>query len=572
MSHVTATAVAPADDTAPAEPPRRPWWRWFTWADLALVPFALELVLLVRRAAYHHPLWLDEQMIARNIRDRGFLDLAGALDYNQSAPLGWLWAQHALVSVFGTDEYVLRVLPLLAAVGTLVLAWLAGRRWLGPVGAVTLMSLFVANASLLRYSAEVKQYTGDLFWALLLLFLTMVLLEKARPTTRQYVIWWSVAALACLFSMGAMLATPVFAVVVVATAWLRAGWRTGWNEAFRSAWPFLIWFAVFAVHYLASLRYVVGSDFMAIFWGRRGYPPARADKWQTLEWAWDRLTVLGTDPLHLSPPGTGAGYLSVAAPIFWLLFLLGCAAASYHRRPWGALLAGVPLLAFLLAFAEVVPLYMRMAIWILPCVYVAVAFAMAAAAKLVVAAVRALRGPARTSWRGGAALVGGLAGAVAVLTLAVMITPLIKARTAAEPPGTVDERAALAWLSTQHRPGDMTIVLTASAHAVGWYADDVLRPRAEPAHVPPKAGQPCPGQSLNQLTDGFQRVILFGYTKKGEAAETAAQLRTDFAALGTVATERDFGPAALTEIINLYPQAQRGPTTGCYVAILGDVD
>src|ERR1700754_417227 len=135
-------------------------------ADLSLVPLVFGVVLFVRRYAGHAPLWLDEQMIARNIRDRGFAELAGALDNNQSAPIGWLYAQRALVSLFGTDEYVLRLLPLLAALGTLVLAWLAGRRWLGPVGAIVLVSLVATSAAAIRYAAEVKQYSGDLFWTM----------------------------------------------------------------------------------------------------------------------------------------------------------------------------------------------------------------------------------------------------------------------------------------------------------------------------------------------------------------------------------------------------------------------
>src|ERR1044072_2679699 len=85
----------------------------FTWSDLALLPLALGVVLFVRRYAQHAPLWLDEQMIARNLRDRDFGGLVGELGNNQSAPLGWLWTQRALISLFGTDQYVLRMFPFL---------------------------------------------------------------------------------------------------------------------------------------------------------------------------------------------------------------------------------------------------------------------------------------------------------------------------------------------------------------------------------------------------------------------------------------------------------------------------
>ncbi|SNT55023.1 Dolichyl-phosphate-mannose-protein mannosyltransferase [Asanoa hainanensis] len=548
------TVSAPATETSP--PPRTRWFSRLTWSDLSLLPLAFGVLLYVRQYANHLPLWLDEQMISRNLRDRGFGGLVGELANNQSAPLGWLWVQRALISVFGTDEYVLRLLPLLAAIGTLVVAWWAGRRWLGPVGAITLVTVVATSAAAIRYSAEVKQYSGDLFWTMLLLVAAMVLLEQPRPAIRSYVLWWSLAGLACLFSMGAMLATPVFAVVVVASALARAGWR----EAVRAAAPFLIWLALFAFHYLASLRHVVGSEFMATFWGRRGYPPVDAGPRQLAGWAWDRLEVLGRDPLGLLPPGQGAHYLEIASHLFWALFLLGCLAAAWHRRPFGALLAGVVVFAYVLAVAEVVPLYMRMAMWILPAVYVGIGFAADAGARLVAAAVRARRMP--TAVRSPRALAGGLVGAAAVALVGVLVAPLAVAH--ADPPALVntDERAAVRWMAGQHRPGDLTLVLSSSRHAVPWYADS-LRPRREPKLWEMPAGGTCKFTDLSAAVDGYQRLLLIGYLKEGPAATTGNRLRADVGAIGTVVAEGPFGPSMIALVVELRPAAERGPT-GCY--------
>jgi hypothetical protein len=541
-----APTVNPADPATPAPPRARTRWRWFTWSDLALVPLVFGVVLFVRRYAHHAPLWLDEQMIARNIRDRDFGELVGRLGNNQSAPLGWLWSQRTLISLFGTDEYVLRLLPLLAAIGTLVLAWLAGRRFLGPVGAVTLVTFVATSSAAIRYSAEVKQYSGDLFWTMLLLVATMVLLDKRRPTARPYLLWWSLAAVACLFSMGAMLATPVFATVVVLTVRSRAGWRAG----FRAAAPFLIWLAAFVVHYLASLRFVVGSDYMETFWGRRGYPPAGAGPRDIAGWAGDRLVVLGRDPLGLVPPAQGPHYLEVVSLLCWLLVLLGCLAAARHRRSFGVLLAGVLVFAYALAVAEIVPLYMRMAIWILPAVYVAIGFAADAAARLVVAAVRERRP------------VGGLAGALALVVVGALVAPLTLARAAPLPAVSTDERGATRWLARLHRPGDLTLVLSSSRHAVGWYADS-LRPRREPVSAPPAAGQPCRGSDLGAVAAGYRRVLVYGHLKAGQPAMTGAALRADVAAIGTVVAEGSYGPSVIALVVDVRPDADHTPT-GCY--------
>ncbi|MEV4538539.1 hypothetical protein AB0J82_32645 [Asanoa sp. NPDC049518] len=505
------------------------------WSDLALVPLVFGVALFVRRYALHTPLWLDEQMIARNLRDRDFGELVGRLGNNQSAPLGWLWSQRALISLFGTDEYVLRLLPLLAAIGTLVLAWWAGRRWLGPVGAVALVTSVATSAAAIRYAAEVKQYSGDLFWTMLLLVATMVLLERPRSASRSYVLWWSLAALACLFSMGAMLATPVCAVVVVGVAWLRAGRRTG----LLAAAPFLIWLAAFTLHYLASLRHVVGSDYMTAFWGRRGYPPADAGPRALADWAWDRLVVLGRDPLGLPSHDV--------ALLFWSLVALGCLAAAWHRRSFGVLLAGVVVFAYVLAFAEIVPLYMRMAIWILPAVYVAIGFAADTGARLVMTGVRAPR---------------ALAGAAVVVLVGALLAPLVVARAASQRVSASDERAAIRWLAGLHRPGDLTLLLSSSRHAVGWYADS-LAPRREAVFAPPPAGAPCAGTDLSAAVDGYQRVLIYGNPKPGQATRTGDRLRADATAIGTVVATGAYGPSVIALVVDVRPAAERAPS-GCY--------
>lgn len=66
--------------------------------DLALIVLILGAALRVWSWARGRSLWLDEQMIAMNIRDRDLLHLSGKLDHEQSAPLGWLWAEKIATS------------------------------------------------------------------------------------------------------------------------------------------------------------------------------------------------------------------------------------------------------------------------------------------------------------------------------------------------------------------------------------------------------------------------------------------------------------------------------------------
>ena len=57
------------------------------------------------------PMWVDEEMIALNLRDRSIAALAGPLWLTQSAPFGWLALQRTVLVEFGSAERTLRAVP-----------------------------------------------------------------------------------------------------------------------------------------------------------------------------------------------------------------------------------------------------------------------------------------------------------------------------------------------------------------------------------------------------------------------------------------------------------------------------
>src|ERR1700681_3909765 len=68
-------------------------------------------VTLIYQWSWARPLWLDEEMIALNLRNRNLAELPGPLWLNQSAPLGWLALERVLVVQFGGTERTLRAAP-----------------------------------------------------------------------------------------------------------------------------------------------------------------------------------------------------------------------------------------------------------------------------------------------------------------------------------------------------------------------------------------------------------------------------------------------------------------------------
>src|SRR5688572_10352333 len=82
---------------------------------------ALGVIVRLVRFALAFPLWGDEAMLAANLHDRDFAGLAQGLDYFQVAPIGYLWAQKAVIELFGFNEYSLRIVALASGIAALVL-------------------------------------------------------------------------------------------------------------------------------------------------------------------------------------------------------------------------------------------------------------------------------------------------------------------------------------------------------------------------------------------------------------------------------------------------------------------
>jgi hypothetical protein len=143
------------------------------------VPFALIALVIIGAAlriyayAGNPSLWLDEAALANNIIGRNFVGLLSPLARQQVAPLGFLWLERGAASLFGTSEYALRLVPLLASLATLPLfAWVA-RRLLAPITSIFALALFAVAIPLIYFAADTKQYSLDVVMVLALFALVL---------------------------------------------------------------------------------------------------------------------------------------------------------------------------------------------------------------------------------------------------------------------------------------------------------------------------------------------------------------------------------------------------------------
>jgi predicted membrane-bound mannosyltransferase len=116
-------------------------------------------------------LWLDEATLALNVLDRGFSSLTGELDFNQGAPVGFLFAEKVLTIFIGSSEYALRLFPLVCSLASIYLFSLLARRLLPDYAVPIALLLFATASGLIYYASVLKQYSSDVAMAL---FLTLV--------------------------------------------------------------------------------------------------------------------------------------------------------------------------------------------------------------------------------------------------------------------------------------------------------------------------------------------------------------------------------------------------------------
>jgi hypothetical protein len=424
--------------------PRRP-----AWLDAATLIGIGGAALLIYQWAGARPLWLDEEMIAVNLRDRTFAELTGTLWLGQTAPLGWLFVQRGVLLTLGTSELALRAVPVLFGIATVATAVWVGHRWMRPIAAAVFVLLCSLAQWISFYYLELKQYSADTFWGLFLPALAIWALEpeeNGRTRTRRIVTWWLATAIGQWFSNGALLVAPACVMVMIVVLLHRNGWRAASQFAVIG----VSWLVSFGLNYALTLRHNLTNRYLQEYWAF-AMAPASESALGRLQWLAAQM-----GPFASKPGGTELWIL------FWLLVAGGILLTARSRPAFAVLIAAVPLSAFALAGLRIVPLHERLSLWVVPALYLAVA--------LFVDGVERLWLATRRNWiRSGVALV--LAGMAFVLCVDILNRgkdDFLVSRPR-QTNHAVDDRSAVRWLMARRQPGDVLMAPRLSLPAIWWY-------------------------------------------------------------------------------------------------------
>ncbi|MDP3183079.1 MAG: glycosyltransferase family 39 protein [Desulfobaccales bacterium] len=269
-------------------------------------------------------LWTDEAWLALAALKS---TPAEALAARQSTPPFYVLTLWAAAKFLGGGEAALRSLSCFFGLGTLLLFWPLARGLASPAAALLGLATVAFSPVLVYYAKELKQYSGDAFFAVLVL----LLVERLRA--RRGDKGWLSLALAGILGLG--FSHPLIFTLPVAGAVL---WFTlPARQQLRVLSLGLVWALGFAVYYFGFFRHEVDPE-LVVYWSQDF--PDFSGAWPFLIWLGGALSR------YLE-------YFLAKWGVFWgpPLLLAGSAALIHQGRSLALIYLGGPLLMALGAAA-----------------------------------------------------------------------------------------------------------------------------------------------------------------------------------------------------------------------------
>ncbi len=323
---------------------------------IALVIVICLVGLFLRAYLYglNRSLWFDEAELARNLVNRSFIDLLKPLDSNQGAPIGFLLLQKAVISLLGSRDYILRLVPLLAGLASVPLIYLVSKQYGGQLFSCISLALFAVSPRPVHYSSELKQYSTDLLAALVLLLIVPKCLE-GKPKPRALVALGIAGAVAIWLSHPSLFVLAGIAVTLAVVFAVRRDSRRFWGLIGIGA----VWLISLGLLYFISLRHLASNDALASYWSGSFAP---IPSWSNLGWYYDAWSGLLKDPAALP-----VGVITVG------LMIVGIFSLAIGRLPLMSILVSPFLLTLIASALGKYPFSGRLLIFLVPLLLLLVA-------------------------------------------------------------------------------------------------------------------------------------------------------------------------------------------------------
>jgi len=340
----------------------------FKWQQLVWFLLSLGMLLRLFHFFYNRSLWLDEIYLSTSLIKMNFEELtAPMLEYEQKAPLGFLWLVKVSVLLFGKNEMALRLVPLLGGLASLFLFLPVARYFLQPLGVVVAVGIIALAPPLVYHAVEIKQYSTEMLATIVALYLYIHYHRK--QDLGSLLLWGVGGALLIWFSYSVIFILAGMAIGCGLYYLLKKDWPL----LFRSLVPFTLWLISFAVYYLLFTSKSMGSDWLVDWFAHReAFMPLPPTKLSDLKWFIHTSYKLMDYPMGLlwfSPKLEINFFLRIILRMTLLplgLFLFGLGVIFSKNKKYFLILI-LPLLLTLVASGfKAYPIYERLLVFLAP--------------------------------------------------------------------------------------------------------------------------------------------------------------------------------------------------------------
>ncbi|GHA56753.1 glycosyltransferase family 39 protein [Pontibacter akesuensis] len=302
-------------------------WKPILWALLAFGVFLRLFHFFDNRSLY-----IDELFLGASLVKMSFAELAQPmLEYEQKAPLGYLWMSRLAVVLFGTGEMALRLFPLLCGLASLFVFLPVARYFLRPLGVVVAVGVLAAAPPIVYHAVEAKQYSTEFFATVLILYLYIRFHDK--KDIKSLLLWGLSGAVILWFSFASIFVLAGMAFGVC----LSYIFKRDWQLLFRAMIPFSMWLFSFALNYFLFIYQYADSEWL-MYWFevRNSFMPLPPTSVADLKWFFLKAFSILHHPLGLSwydlPPYHNPIVRILSRVSVFPLIILGVGLVSYFKK------------------------------------------------------------------------------------------------------------------------------------------------------------------------------------------------------------------------------------------------
>lgn len=223
---------------------------------------------------------MDEVYLSRSLLRMTYSELSnGVLDYQQKAPIGFLWLVKFSVNIFGPNELSLRFISFLSGLLSILLFERVCKIYLKPNAQIVAMCIFCLSPAIIYHSVEIKQYAMECLVTLFILY-SYLKYENARKLMFKFIwgiiggvlIWFSFPAIFILGGIG--IGLSIYQVLT-----------KNWQQFKLNLLPFSLWLISFLLNYILFTHKHAESHW-AVYWFKAydNFLPLFPKNLQQLKW------------------------------------------------------------------------------------------------------------------------------------------------------------------------------------------------------------------------------------------------------------------------------------------------